>query len=67
MIGEGLHQVTLEEAERTEHLPDCAGYEDCQCFHITCSYKELYELQELCRRWEHLASKRAETLERTRY
>jgi hypothetical protein len=40
-----MHQVTKEEAERKEHLPDCAGHEDCDCFHTLWSHAEIYRLQ----------------------
>ena len=41
--------ITKEQAVRTEHHPDCAGYEDCDCFHLQVSYRDLYDLQQQLR------------------
>lgn len=41
-----MRQVTKEEAERTEHLDDCAGYDDCECFDERHSHREVYEVQQ---------------------
>jgi hypothetical protein len=40
-----MRQVTKEEAERTEHLPCCSGYDGCDCFHGIWSHAEIYQLQ----------------------
>jgi hypothetical protein len=40
-----VNSITEEEAKRTEHLPDCAGYEDCDCFSRTYSHREIYDTQ----------------------
>lgn len=37
--------VTKEMAERTEHLPDCAGWEDCDCFSKRWGHAEIYAMQ----------------------
>lgn len=40
-----MRQVTQEERDRQEHLPDCAGYEDCTCFGEYVTYREMWHLQ----------------------
>jgi hypothetical protein len=41
-----MRQITIEEATRTEHLPDCAGYEDCECFSSRYNHSEIYAMQQ---------------------
>ncbi len=41
-----MRQVTPEERDRQEHLPDCAGYEDCTCFGEYVTYREISDLQD---------------------
>lgn len=47
MLREGLivRIITHDDAMRSEHLPDCAGYEDCNCFGSYFRYADIYELQ----------------------
>lgn len=40
-----MREITEEEACRTEHLPDCVGYEDCQCFSDLWSHADIYAMQ----------------------
>ena len=40
-----MRQVTKDEAERTDHLPDCTGWEDCDCFMSLWRHSEIYQLQ----------------------
>jgi hypothetical protein len=52
-----MHKVTREDTGRTEHLPDCAGYEGCFCFDMRFSYAEVFAVQrENARLREVLAS-----------
>jgi len=39
------HPVTHEEACRTNHLPDCAGWTDCECFSRRHDHSDIYSLQ----------------------
>ena len=48
--------VTKEMAERTEHLPDCAGWEDCDCFSKRWGHAEIYAMQEEVERLRNAAS-----------
>jgi hypothetical protein len=41
-----MREITKEEAERAEHLEDCAGYDDCDCFCTRHSHADIYELQQ---------------------
>ena len=47
-----MKRVTKEDAERTEHIKDCPGYEDCFCFDDRISHAELHELQRAHKRYE---------------
>lgn len=37
--------ISHEAATRTEHLPDCLGYEDCECFSERHRHADVYEMQ----------------------
>lgn len=41
-----MRTVTLEDATRTKHLPDCIGYEDCTCFGSYWRHADIYKLQQ---------------------
>jgi hypothetical protein len=41
-----MRPITKEEAERTEHSPECQGYEDCDCFSRRHDHKDIYMLQQ---------------------
>jgi hypothetical protein len=41
-----MKQVTREDRDRREHLPDCAGYEDCACFGEYVTYAEMWDQQQ---------------------
>jgi hypothetical protein len=37
--------VTKEDADRTEHVAGCCGYEDCDCFYSLWSHRDVYDMQ----------------------
>ena len=41
-----MKTVTKEDACRSEHLPHCAGYEDCICFGEYVTYAEMWDQQQ---------------------
>lgn len=40
-----VRKISVEEACRTEHLPDCLGGHDCECFSSRWHHAEIYKMQ----------------------
>ena len=38
-------QITFEQAKRTEHVEDCCGWEDCDCFSARHYHRDVYNMQ----------------------
>lgn len=43
---EPMRQITREEADRSDHIAECMGWDDCDCFSALYSHKEIYEMQQ---------------------
>ena len=41
-----MRYIKRFEADRTEHMHDCLGWTDCECFSSTWKHSDIYKMQQ---------------------